>query len=93
MTRIGNIPEINAVKTHLNLLKEKGLVADWELPYEEILTRITAAVFFITPANESFTQEIWTELSQHKMLNYKLNEEKLLSDLDWRVEFNKGFIL
>ena len=93
MAQIGNAPEIMAVKNHLNELKEKGLVKQWELPYENILTRLTAAIFFLTPLDESKLEEIWKELEVHKMLQYKLNEEKKLSQLDWRVEFNKGFEL
>lgn len=90
MAQIGNVPEIKAVKRHLDELKEAGLVKEWEIPYENILTRLTAAIFFLTPANESGLDEIWTALEVHKMLQYRLNEEKKLSQLEWRVEFNKG---
>lgn len=93
MVQIGNVPEIKAVKKHLDELKENGLVMEWELPYENILTRITAAIFFLTPIDESKLEEIWKELKVHKMLQYRLNEEKKLSQLVWRVEFNKGFEL
>ncbi|MCX6580192.1 MAG: hypothetical protein NT166_08410 [Candidatus Aminicenantes bacterium] len=87
------VPEIQEVKKHLDDLKEKGLLTDWELPYENILTRLTAAIFFLTPTDESKLDEIWKELAQHPMLQYRLNEEKKLSPLEWRVEFNKGFEL
>ncbi len=93
MVQIGNVPEIKAVKKHLDELKEKGLIANWELPYENILTRLTAAIFFLTPSDNSQLDEIWKELETHKMLQYRLNEDKKLSELDWRVEFNKGFEL
>jgi len=93
MAQIGNVPEIKAVKKHLDELKEKGLVSSWELPYENILTRLTAAIFFLTPVDDSHLEEIWTELEVHKMLTYRLNEERKLSQLVWRVEFNKGFEL
>jgi hypothetical protein len=93
MAQIGNVPEIKAVKKHLDELKEKGLVSAWELPYENILTRLTAAIFFLTPTDDSKLDEIWKELEVHKMLTYRLNEEKKLSQLVWRVEFNKGFEL
>ncbi len=93
MAQIGNVPEIKAVKRHLEELKEKGFVKYWELPYENILTRLTAAIFFITPTEESCLDKIWKELEIHKMLQYRLNEEKKLSQLEWRVEFNKGFEL
>ncbi|MBT1695432.1 hypothetical protein KK083_01000 [Fulvivirgaceae bacterium PWU4] len=91
--RIGNVPEINAVKQHLDQLKEQRLVKEWEIPYEGILTRLTAAIFFLTPTEDSRLEEIWKELSRHKMFQYRQNEEKKLSRLEWRVEFNKGFEL
>lgn len=88
-----NVPEIQAVKRHLDELKEKGLVKEWELPYENILTRLTAAIFFLTPTEDSKLDEIWKELDKHPRLIYRLNEEKKLSQLVWRVEFNKDFEL
>jgi len=91
MAQIGNVPEIIAVKKHLDDLKEKGLVKEWELPYENLLTRLTAAIFFLTPVDDTKLEEIWKELEPHTRLTYRLNEEKKLSQLQWRVEFNKGF--
>jgi hypothetical protein len=87
------VQDIYDVKLHLDELKDKGLINEWELPYENILTRLTAAIFFLTPTDESKLDEIWKELEKHKMLHYRLNEEKKLSPLEWRVEFNKGFEL
>lgn len=88
-----NVPEIRAVKKHLDDLKKKGLVKEWELPYEYLVTRLTAAIFFLTPVDDSKLEEIWKDLDQHPRLAYRLNEEKKLSQLQWRVEFNKGFEL
>lgn len=88
-----HVPEIIEVKKHLDELKEKGLVSEWELPYENILTRLTAAIFFLTPTDDSKLDEIWKELDKHPRLTYRLNEEKKLSQLVWRVEFNKDFEL
>jgi len=87
------VPEIYEVKKHLDELKDGGLLTEWQLPYENILTRLTAAIFFLTPTDENKLDEIWKELEKHPMLQYRLNEEKKLSDLEWRVEFNKGFEL
>ena len=91
MVQIGNVPEIKAVKAHLDDLMDRGLIKEWEFPYEHILTRVTAAIAFLTPSDEEKLPEIWKELEKHKMLQYRLNEERKLSDLEWRVEFNKGF--
>lgn len=82
-----------AVKQQLSALQEKGLVKEWELPNEHLLTRLTAAVFFLTPAASAPLNEVWDELAVHKMLKYRQNEEKKLSKLEWRVEFNKDFVL
>ena len=93
MVQVGNVPEIKAVKKHLDELKDNGLVKDWELPYEHILTRLTAAIFFLTPTDDSKLEKIWKELDKHPRLHYRRNEERKLSDLVWRVEFNKDFEL
>ncbi len=87
------VPDIYEVKRHLDELKDQGLIKEWELPYENILTRLTAAIFFFTPTDDSHLDSIWKELEKHPMLQYRLNEERKLSPLEWRVEFNKGFEL
>jgi len=89
MSQIGNVPEIVAVKKHLDDLKSRSLVKEWEVPYEHILTRLTAAIFFITPTTDSHLQQIWQELGSYPMLRYSINEDKKLSQLTWRVEFNE----
>jgi hypothetical protein len=93
MAQIGNIPEINEVKTQLDILKEQQLIRAWELPYENLLTRLTAAIFFLEPADETKIEEVWTALEKYPLLDYKKNEMKTLSALSWQVEFNKGFQL
>lgn len=93
MVQVGNVPQINEVKKKLESLKETGKLAAWELPYENILTRLTAAIFFISPSSEQDLPEIEAELDKFPMFIWKKNEEKKLSQLDWRVEFNKGFEL
>lgn len=90
MAQIGNVPEINAVKRHLEALKMSGIVGDWELPYENILTRLTAAIFFVTPAAGTEPSTVWKELGVHPRLKYRDNHEKQLSMLEYRVEFNEG---
>lgn len=89
MAQFGNIPEIKAVKKHMAELTERGLVKEWELPYENILTRLSAAIFFLTPVDPDNCDQIWKELAAHNNLQYRLNEEKKISQLTWRVEFKK----
>jgi hypothetical protein len=93
MVQIGNVPDIKGIKDKMEELKRKGLVKEWEIPYENILTRLTAAILFLTPMDESKLEDIWKCLKENPMLHYRLNGEKELSQLEWRVEFNKGFEL
>jgi hypothetical protein len=86
MTQLGNVDEINAVKLRLTALQKKGMIREWELPYEHILTRLTAAVFFITASETGRLQDVWDELGAHNTLHFRRNEEKTISQLDWRVE-------
>lgn len=88
MTQIGSVPAIRAVKDQLEALQQKGLVQEWEVPYERILTRLSAAIFFLTPAHGTDPEEIWKALGAIQPPKYRLNQEKQLSQLDWRVEFN-----
>jgi len=89
MAQLGNVPAIRAVKEQFDSLKERGLIKEWEIPYENTLTRLSAAVFFFTPTDESGLNEIWEVLGENEALQYRLNEEKKLSQLIWKVEFNK----
>lgn len=93
MAQIGNIPEILSVKRELEELTEKGRIQAWELPYENILTRLSAAIFFISPTQDSVLDEIWKALGNDETFHYRKNEEQALSKLAWRVEFNKGISL
>jgi hypothetical protein len=90
MTQIGSVREIQSVKDLMNKLVEAGYVKEWEIPYENILTRLSAAIFFLTPVREEYIDGIWEELGKQNHCQYRLNEEKNLSRLQWRVEFNKG---
>lgn len=89
MAQIGNIPEIVEVKTLLNRLQREGLVLAWELPYENLLTRRSAAIFFLTPASEANLSEIWEQLGQFDHFRVSKSKEKTLSQLEYRVEFNQ----
>jgi len=84
-----NVPEISQIKNHLALLQKNGLIKQWELPYEELLTRRSAAIFFITPTHDQHLNLVWQELDQYDNFIYRENEEKRLSELEYRITFNK----
>jgi len=77
------------IKGSLEQLRNRGLITDWEVPYESILTRIPAAIFFMTAARQEDLSLIWEELERYVGFSYRPNTEKNLSALDWRVEFKK----
>ncbi len=81
------VKEITEVKNLLTRLKNEKMVQEWELPYENLLTRLSAAIFFITPHIDS--ENIWTEFQKYPNFNYRENIEKKLSQLKYRIEFNK----
>jgi hypothetical protein len=85
-----HVPEIIEVKERLTELKSSGKILEWELPYENILTRRSAAIFFFTESTESSIPEIERSLSQFPDFAYRVNSEKKLSQLKFRVEFKKS---
>lgn len=87
MVQIGNIPEIIEVKECLQKLQEEGLIEKWELPYENLLTRRNAAIFFLTPSSQDKLDGIWDRLREIEDCEYKQNAEQLLSKLAWQVQF------
>jgi len=88
MIQIGNVPEINEVKAHLNDLKKRGLIDTWELPYENLLTRRDAAIFFLSPAAGADLEEIRQEVNRIAGARYAPNPDVQLSRLGWRLEFD-----
>lgn len=86
-----NVPEINEVKEVLTDFKSKGIIEEWELPYENLLTRRSAAIFFLTPDGKyaESASTIWEQLDNYENFSFRVNEEKKLSKLQYRVTFSK----
>jgi len=82
------VPEINEVKGRLEEMAKSGKIEAWELPYENLLTRLTAAIFFIEPAKEEELQAVWGELANHENFSFRENYEKKLSQMKYRVTFS-----
>jgi hypothetical protein len=82
------VPEIIEVKDHLENLKNNGIVAQWELPYENLLTRRSAAIFFLTPVADISPDKVWQELEKYSNFSYRPNTEQKLSTLQYRVTFS-----
>lgn len=84
-----HVPDIIAVKEKMDQLKENGLIAVWELPYENILTRRSAALFFLNPVQDDHLPAIWDALGEFEDFGYKENIEKKLSQLTYCITFSK----
>lgn len=85
------VKEISEVKNNLEQLKTQGIIQAWELPYENLLTRLSAAIFFITPSadDETSLNEIWAALEQYAHFSFRINHEKKLSGLQYRITFSE----
>lgn len=82
------VPEIIEVKDHLEKMKAEGLIQAWELPYENILTRRSAAIFFASGEKEKLVQA-WEQLSGYSNFSFRENAEQKLSKLQYRITFSK----
>lgn len=84
-----NVPEINEVKDHMIKLEKENLIKSWELPYENLLTRRSAAIFFVEFTEEGLgkSNDVWQQFENYENFSYRANEEMKLSDLPLRVTF------
>jgi hypothetical protein len=84
------VPEIIEVKDQLQDLKQKNIIKEWELPYENLLTRRSAAIFFLTPfeEKEELMAFVWETLEKYPNFSQRLNEEKKLSNMKFRITFS-----
>lgn len=75
--RIGNIPDIQNFKQLLEHCKEEGLITGWELPYEQLLTRLEAAIFFFEAGSDELPDELYTRFAAYPDLVIRRNEGTL----------------
>jgi hypothetical protein len=83
------VKQIAEVKEQMDQLKNNGLIEKWELPYENLLTRLNAAIFFVTPVGEAEASRVWKELEKFDQFSFRINREKKLSSLKYRITFNE----
>jgi hypothetical protein len=82
------VKEISAVKELLAEMTENGQIADWELPYENLLTRLTAAIFFVTPQENTDIANLSVYFENYPHFSIRENIEKKLSALKYRITFS-----
>ncbi|QXV63857.1 hypothetical protein INP83_12150 [Mucilaginibacter sp. 21P] len=81
------VPKIIELKKDLENLKLDGLVADWEIPFENLLTRLSAAIVFVS-LNASASELLFKAFEKFENFSYRINSEKKLSALEYRLTFN-----
>ncbi len=84
-----NVPKITRIKAILEEIKQQGdLITDWVLPYENILTRLDAGIFFCNLKPGTDGTALWETLAQKtEGFEHKPNEDKKLSDMEHRITF------
>lgn len=88
MARIGYVPEIQQVKQQLEMLEKKGIIQSWELPYENLLTRLSAALFFVTPTGDM--QQVLDAIKTQPTVCCEKNDKHSLSDLEYCLFFQQA---
>ena len=84
MVQIGQVEEIVAVKELLQKCQDEGLIASWELPYENLLTRLSAAIFYMGLDEASLLPEVKQKFIHYPCLSIELNGHTL-SSLNYRM--------
>jgi len=87
MNKIGNVKEIKEVKSIFAQLSSGGIVKTWELPYENLLTKLSAAIFFFSSDNNQDVNNVDYALGKIPGYRRKTNDVYELSKLDYRVDF------
>jgi hypothetical protein len=90
MVQIGNVPEIVAVKLKLAELQTDGLVEEWTLPCENLLTRLDAAIFFVSARPGVDLEQIWERFRGDGGFVVQSNTKRTLSNLDWQLQFSEA---
>ena len=79
------VEDIETIKKKLSKLKDKHVIENWNLPYENLLTRLDAAIFFANISDEKNIEKVTANFDNCKI---ERNEEKALSDLAYRINFS-----
>lgn len=92
MSTLGCVPEIIEVKNTFSSLESEGLIKQWCIPYENILTRRSAAIFFFSPVEQEYMPIICKALNQYEFFSCKKNLQSSLSSLEYIVEFKDNAV-
>jgi hypothetical protein len=81
------VEAIAKVKKIFEQLKADGTIDQWELPYENILTRLDAAIFFADFTHEEAKQTLAKAFGDYEEYKIEPNKKKLLSQMPYTITF------
>lgn len=79
--------DIVAISGKLADYKSQGHIVAWELPYETLLTRLSAAAFFVDVPSETALSEISDGLKQYPDFKIVDQHNSKLSKLRYKITF------
>ncbi|MCL1123552.1 hypothetical protein [Shewanella surugensis] len=87
------VPDIDKVKDKMTELEATGVIAQWELPYENLLTRLSAAIFFAEVSDDSQLEALSSDFSEYEhflvQTNVKKEDAHTLSRMSYRMTFSQ----
>ena len=86
-------PKIDQLKTHLNTLKEKKVLKDWDLPSKQTTEQNRTVTFFVTPFNEQNLSDLINEFGKYENLKCIVNINKKSSKLDYTISFSRRIFI
>lgn len=87
MIQIGNISEIKEVKAIFHQLMCDKLILQWEIPLENILTRLIGAHFFFEPRDDQSIEQILGYFADYDNVDYEENKSKNMSEMKYILVF------
>jgi len=91
MKQIGNVDTIQLIKDYLESLKIAGKINDWELPYEHLLTRLSAALFFIDNVDDNNPSHLFEGILVSLEASLRKHDSHQLSEMLWELRFLPQF--
>ncbi|MNW42816.1 hypothetical protein D3C74_200000 [compost metagenome] len=89
MAAIGNVQEIKEIRNYLDKLKQNGIIMSWELPYENLLTRLSAAIFFFTLTENANLSDIKDCFKEFNNVNIVPHEPGNISQMPYKIIFDQ----
>lgn len=85
MNKVGEVDELICIKKRLAKLQEQGVVLEWELPYENLLTRKNAAIIYLNTECEENLERIILQIRDFGNWRFELNQNETMSSMKYKI--------